>query len=167
MLPVGLLAWCPRLWHEPEVAFAKGLGLEGSKHHPRGVREGQEPVPGVYCSSGCPHQRYPPLQEEFPLWIHDCHRFFPILASPKREAVSCPARRWWCGRVNPCQLPPLPAEVPCLQRIDRVPLRERFAFSLFRVREWGCVIFVSFCTTIFLPLGILIFHNLCQGNCYS
>lgn len=157
----------PCLWHKPEVTSAEGMGLEASKHHPRGVREGQESVPGVCRSLGYLHWRYPLLEEELPVWISDCHHFLPILASPKREAVSRPARRWWCGRVNPCQLPPPPAEVPCLQRIDRVPLRERFAFSLFRVREWGCVIFVSFCTTIFLPLGILIFHNLCQGNCYS
>lgn len=59
---------------------------------------------------------------------------------PQRGKLSsmsegCPVWQWWYGRVKQCQLPPLPAEVPCLQRIDRVPLRERFAFSLFRVRE--------------------------------
>lgn len=55
-----------RLWHKTEVAFADGVGLKVSKHHPRGVREWQESVPGVCCALGCLCWRYPPTSGGVP-----------------------------------------------------------------------------------------------------
>lgn len=90
--------------------ICQGSGLGGIWTSPRGGWGWQESVPGVSSSVGCPCWRYPPLWKEFPVWIYDCHTFSLFLASPKREAGSCPA--WWWGRVKPCQ--PLLCLLKCL-----------------------------------------------------
>lgn len=112
-MPCLLLSICPLappcLWHHPQIRFAKGVASEASEHPQRRVR-GAGACPWGIQLHGMPVLEVPPLWKEFPEWIYDCRAFSPVLASPKREDLPCPA--WWWGRVKPCQ--PLLCLLKCL-----------------------------------------------------